>query len=402
MPKMEKRREADFTRKEMTEMVGAKSGTAFDYSMGLACDHYKLDKELFKMDSDTKSGESFFPAEIGELLALLIKAYKSNPAVKATSNGYSAKNIKEYYEEILGNIEELPKEIKDMVYTLPSHFTSNRISIWLERCLPILTNFVVSYMEEKGEDLGALMQRICVDTDKANYCVFFNQYWINLVKESNEKMQEEQYGEMMDILFGPKGTDRDLIQRTLMDQNISVDIELAKLIEYLMLNAEEQKTDIFLDGADEVKKLDRETYYRKFLTQYSNPGDIRLKTETLTRYTKGAKGWKTIEERIVTGEGYAPESIPLTYESEVSELETQIVFMKEKLIHMEEKLEKLKNLSELEKIDRDMKTKEMVDNINKLYVEKCKAVRSANKDLLTGTDQYLGQVLWEFLNKREM
>lgn len=215
-------------------------------------------------------------------------------------------------------------------------------------------------------------------------------------------MQEEQYGEMMDILFGPKGTDRDLIQRTLMDQNISVDIELAKLIEYLMLNAEEQKTDIFLDGADKVKKLDRETYYRKFLTQYSNPGDIRLKTETLTRYTKGAKGWKTIEERIVTGEGYTPESIPLTYESEVSELETQIVFMKEKLIHMEEKLEKLKNLSELEKIDRDMKTKEMVDNINKLYVEKCKAVRSANKDLLTGTDQYLGQVLWEFLNKREM
>ena len=114
MPKMGKRREADFTRKEMTEMVGAKSGTAFDYSLGLTSDHYKLDKELFKMDSETKSGESYFPAEIGELLALLVRLYKSNPAVKATSNGYSAKVIKEYYDEILQNIEKLPLEIREM------------------------------------------------------------------------------------------------------------------------------------------------------------------------------------------------------------------------------------------------------------------------------------------------
>lgn len=400
MPKKEKRREADFTRKEMKKMVGAKSENAFTYSLEQTCNHYKLDRELFRMDNETKRGESFFPAEIGELLALLVKAYKSNPAVKATSNGYSAQNIKEYYDEILNDIEKLPKEIKDMVYSLPSHFTSHRISIWLERSLPILTDFVVGYMEEKGEDIGALLQRICVDIDKANYNVFVNQYWINLVKKSNEKIQEEQYGEMLDTLYGPKGTKRDLLQRTLMDQNISVDVELGKLIEYLMLNAEEFKTDIFLDGTDEVKELDRETYYRRFLTQYCQSGDVNMKTETLSRYTKGAKGWKTIEERIVAGEEYAPENICVNYEDEVAKLESEIKFLSDQLVDMKEKLNRLKNMTDSEKNERDEKAKEMVDIINKLYVEKCQVVRKSNEELLSGTDKYVGQVLWEFLNKK--
>lgn len=42
----------------------------------------------------------------------------------------------------------------------------------------------------------------------------------------------------------------------------------------------------------------------------------------------------------------------------------------------------------------------MVDMINKLYVEKCKAVRSSNEELLSGTNRYVGQVLWEFFNKK--
>ena len=401
MAKMGKRREADFTRKEMTKMAGAKSEQAFEYSLEQACEHYKLERELFRMDSETKRGENFFPAEIGELLALLVKAYKSNPAVKATSNGYSAQNIKAYYDELLEDIEQLPKEIKDMVYALPSHFTSNRVSIWLERCLPILTNFVVGYLNEKEEDIGALLQRICVDVDKANYNVFYNQYFISLTQKANERIQEEQYGEMLDVLYGPKGTDRDLLQRTLMNQNISVDIELAKLIEYLMLESEGQKSDIFLNPEDEVKELDRETYYRMYLPQYSNPGDVNMKTETLKHYSQGAKGWKTIEERIVAGEGYAPENIPLTYELEVSELQSQISFLKDRLSHMEKELEKLQNMTISERTERDEKVKEMIDNINELYVDKCKAVRSSSEELLSGTDRYVGQVLWEFLNKIE-
>ena len=114
MAKKGKRREADFTRKEMKELSRCNSEAAFDYSLGVTCEHYKIDKEMFKMDSETKSGESYFPAEIGELLALLVRLYKSNPAVKATSNGYSAKVIKEYYDEILQNIEKLPLEIREM------------------------------------------------------------------------------------------------------------------------------------------------------------------------------------------------------------------------------------------------------------------------------------------------
>ena len=60
-----------------------------------ACEHYGIDPMLFKMDKEINSSENFFPAECGELLALLVKYYKDNPAVKADKElkGVTAKNI---------------------------------------------------------------------------------------------------------------------------------------------------------------------------------------------------------------------------------------------------------------------------------------------------------------------
>lgn len=103
--------------------------------------------------------------------------------------------------------------------------------------------------------------------------------------------------------------------------------------------------------------MNRETYYHRFLTQYCQPGDVNMKAETLKRYSKGAKGWKTIEERILAGEGYAPENILLNYEEEVSKLESEITFLKEKLVDTEDNLNRLKNMSDSERNECDKKTK---------------------------------------------
>lgn len=46
---------------------------------------------------------------------------------------------------------------------------------------------------------------------------------------------------------------------------------------------------------------------------YTNPGDIHFKKETLNRYMRGARTWKTIEEKI-REENYIPEDVHLTYE----------------------------------------------------------------------------------------
>ena len=46
--------------------------------------------------------ENFFPAECGELLALLVKYYKDNPAVKGDKElkGVTAQNIYTFYKEM--------------------------------------------------------------------------------------------------------------------------------------------------------------------------------------------------------------------------------------------------------------------------------------------------------------
>lgn len=74
-----------------------------------------------------------------------------------------------------------------MVYVLPSHFTTNRISIWIKRLVPIMTQFILSYVDEQGEDIGALLQRLCVDIDKANYNLFWNYKFISIARQANEE-----------------------------------------------------------------------------------------------------------------------------------------------------------------------------------------------------------------------
>lgn len=58
--------------------------------------------------------ENFFPAECGELLALLVKYYKDNPAVKGDKElkGVTAQNIYTFYKEMMEDIDKLPEEIK--------------------------------------------------------------------------------------------------------------------------------------------------------------------------------------------------------------------------------------------------------------------------------------------------
>lgn len=400
MAKKGKRREADFTRSEMTFLSDCKSEAAFKYSFESMCEYYGINKQDFKMDKDVKGGESYFPAECGELVALLVRAYKSNPAVKPeTYEKMTAAGIKLYYDELLDEIDRLPKEIRDMVYSLPSHFTSNRVAIWMERLLPILSEFVIGYIDEKGEDIGALLQRMCVDIDKANYDLFWNQYYLNRIISDNEQFNEEKYGDLLEYLYGPKGTERDDIQRVLANQNLSIDNEISNLVRMLMLDASIYKERILDDNGVIDKELNREDYYSQELSKYSSEGDLRLKLETLKRYSTGAKGWKTIEEKILS-EGYIPSDLHMTYEEELVARELQVEHLGKTLGKAEADLEEFRKWDDTMKRARKECAEEDLNEINKAYVDKCKKMREERKNLYLGTDRYLGQVLWEFLNKK--
>ena len=82
MAKLEKRREADFTKKEMIELSGCSSAQDFDYKMKNISKYYDIDLNLLKIDSEIKGGESFYPAECGELIALLVRCFRENPGAR--------------------------------------------------------------------------------------------------------------------------------------------------------------------------------------------------------------------------------------------------------------------------------------------------------------------------------
>ncbi len=117
MAKQKKRREADFTTKEMADLSNCKSEQTFMNRLNSVCEHYGIDPMLFKMDETINSSENFFPAERGELLALL--------------------------------------------------------------------------------------QRLCVDIDKANYNLFWNYKFISMAQQANEE-ETEKYEQFMDLIYGDR------------------------------------------------------------------------------------------------------------------------------------------------------------------------------------------------------
>ena len=397
MAKKKKRREAEFTTEEMAYLSDCKSEQTFMNRLNSACEHYGIDPMLFKMDKEINSSENFFPAECGELLALLVKYYKDNPAVKADKElkGVTAKNICTFYKEMMDDIDKLPDEIKNMVYALPSHFTSNRITIWIERLVPIMTQFILSYVDEQGEDMGALLQRLCVDIDKANYDLFWNYKFISMAQQANEE-ETEKFEQWMNFVYGDRDDEKAELEQRMNAMNVSIDVAIAELIKRLMLDVSKER---ILDNPDSYdSKIERNEYYN-YLNAYTSPGDVQIKKETLNQYTHGAKTWKTIEERI-REENYMPDDAHLTYESELRAREAYILELKKKLESAESDLERFKNLGNDYIKSRDQSSEEFVRNVNSEYLEKCERVRCDEQQLADWTDKYISQVIWEFLNKK--
>ena len=119
----------------------------------------------------------------------------------------------------------------------------------------------------------------------------------------------------------------------------------------------------------------------------------------MNHYTRGARTWKTIEERI-REENYMPEDVHLTYESELRARESYIMELKKKLEDAESDLERFKNLGDDYVKSRDQSSEEFVRSVNSEYLVKCERVRKDEKQLADWTDKYISQVIWEFLNKK--
>lgn len=394
MAKKEKRREADFTTSEMMKLSNCKSKQTFMNRLNLVCGHYGINPMLFKMDEEFNNSENIFPAECGELLALLVKHYKVNPAVKADKElkGVTSESIYVFYEELMKDIDQLPDEIKNMVYAVPSYFTTNRIMIWIKKLAPIITQFILSYIDEKGEDMGALLQYLCVNIDKKNYDLFWNQKFLSMAEEANE----EELKNSIYFFYGNGDDKEEEFKKRINTNNVSIDATIAELIKRIMLDIDK---DEILDHPDSYEnKMKREERY-KLLNQYTLPRAGQYQKEILDKYKKGAQTWETVEEKIRQN-NYIPDDAILTYESELEAREKYILELKKELEDAENDLERFRNQGSDFIKNRYQGVEELIENINSAYLEKCEHVRKDEKKLIDWTDRYLSRVMWEFLNKK--
>ena len=145
--------------------------------------------------------------------------------------------------------------------------------------------------------------------------------------------------------------------------------------------------------------MSRDDYYREIVSQYLNGGDLNMKMSTLEKYENGARGWKTIEERILSPEGYMPEGVHMTYEEELSYRKKSIEMLEKKLEEEKLSLKQFEEASDEFKRSRNEKNTVLtLEEINDGYIKKCNMVSKTQDKLAQKTNEFAGQVLWNFLN----
>ena len=103
--------------------------------------------------------------------------------------------------------------------------------------------------------MGALLQRLCVDVDKANYDLFWNYKFIRMAQQANEE-EREKFEQWMNFVYGDKDDKKIELEKRLNSMNVSIDVAIAELIKRLMMDISKEK---ILDNPDSYdNKLERE------------------------------------------------------------------------------------------------------------------------------------------------
>lgn len=391
MAMLAKRRTVDFSTREMVALSNCDSDKTLDNIIGRICKRYNISKRLFRLDGVTDEGrkEVFYPAECAELLALLIRCESKNPAKRKNSNkdNVTATNIREYYSALLEETEKLPEPFKKLVYCLPCHLVNQKIVIWSEVFVKKLAMFADFYISEKGEDMGALLKDLSVKIDESTYTLFSIQRILESIGEYNLRcMYKSEYDLLMEWLyFGMKPVkvinpfDKETAS------NIGLDVAIAKVIELIMLDLEEEKLDIQYQKPKEIYDLNgyRLQYYEGYINELLElNGNYENYAFSVNAAKVGAARYKTYSERVLDGElGCKEELIQHYYK--------KIAFHKEEIRGLETHIELLRMLDE-----NDTLTKKIQEG----YANKCRELEKS--ETINDTDKYIGSLLWNFLYEK--
>ena len=384
MPKQKKRHIADYSMDEMAQLCDMKINT-FKNKFDKVTEKYCIDTDTFKYDPGAVSGEYYFPAGCSELLMILIKTWDANPSSRSQVNRdtnrdrVSVSSINSFYTRVLDEIEKLPPEIKGLVYLLNSYFATNQLILWSDRMVKTLSLFTETYMNERQENIGALLQEFTCKIDEFIYMLYVNQRALGNIERKN-------YISLYGVAPEPDYLDYENVMRS---QNIGVDYGIAALIEWLMVNHFSNKEDLQFDMVDESQDVvvERQKVYNTIKNLY---GSSEFEESTIGKYTSGANTWKPISERIKDGELYGKDAMIRYYEKEVAKRELDIMSLKQRIAALKSD----------DNIGIGFPNASEMNDINKSFLQYYEmnegSGSAAHKKY---ADQYVGQMLWNFLTQ---
>jgi len=230
---MKKMRQVDFSVDEMCELTGLER-KQFTDGLKKFCELYGFELEDFKADESLKKSTYYFPPEVAEPLALVIKYLPYNPRYRKNANkeNITATEYAKYNHMMLEDIDnKLPKFFKEAIYSLMGHLVNYEVSVWAAPFVKELTYFMLNLTTIQKESAGAALRTFTKKLDGMNYHLYEGSYFWKKAADGNEEYLKEKVG-----LDEPSEIDR-----VLQEQNISLDRLIAALIRWELKGAHEMR-----------------------------------------------------------------------------------------------------------------------------------------------------------------
>ncbi len=387
MAMLAKRRAVDFSTREMVLLSKCSNDRTFTNRLEKICERYGIDRNLFRMGGNANErSEAFYPAECAELVALLIRCEKKNPASRgnATKENATATCIRDYYQMLLDETEMLPAPFRKLVYSLPCHLVAEKIVLWSDMLVEKLSVFSDLYMKEGSEDIGALLKYLSIKMDESTYIMFSSKRYIDAI--AGQYPCTEQEDEFLKVIewfnIGAKETTVGNPFDLHTSSNIGLDVGIAKIIQLIMEDISSLRDDLQYEKPESVEDVEvhrRKFYDEKIEVLVQHIGNYKNYEFSIHAAQKGAENYRPYDVRIKEGELSSKDALIQYYQKEILERENDIRGLQSRIMLLESMEEP------------DFFSRKIHDD----YVEKCRNLQGS--ETKKSAEKFIGELLWNFL-----
>jgi hypothetical protein len=392
-------RKIDYSQDEMMELTGM-TRSQFVRGLERVCEMYGFDITDFKVEKDNKDSAFFFPPEVADLLAILIRNLDKHPLKRknAKIDTITGDNIQNYYQCVLEDIDDnVISEVEERIYCNEGHLGAQNISDWTAPFVKALSRFLDNITTLEKQDVGASLELFTKKLDEMNYCLFRGNYLMGAAYSSNVQHMKK-YGVETDSYY-------DEIEEKLHRTNISIDWLIAEMIRWCIpgvikvrdsgfpeyeVEDSEALRFLFGCGPDELTIDDYRTiYYRVEIHNKYDDATVRHNKAIMDHARGKNKQWKDTVCRIKEGTFAEPQE---------KTLEERIEIIKGNIASCEKELQTYKDmLEQLENQREEDPRSTFLQTLQEKYVEYCEKQDRENGDVEAVVNQFVGRAIYELL-----